>query len=131
MLFGRNIKTFIRARLGTSNRGLIALPSGRAHDQTANIPEENFRTKPEKLVEEVLMKDWDPLGVNDIPEASDEYDSYALRIYGMIYHGASEEMIQEYLNEVAKNWMGLKPDAIAIEKTAKAIMALDLPRKQK
>ncbi|WP_272939013.1 hypothetical protein [Sinorhizobium meliloti] len=29
------------------------------------------------LVRDVLLRDWDPIGISDIPEAKDEYDAYA------------------------------------------------------
>lgn len=32
-----------------------------------------------QIVQQILMADWDPIGVKDCPEAADEYDSYAMR----------------------------------------------------
>jgi hypothetical protein len=32
----------------------------------------------------VLMREWDPIGVADVPEAQDEYDSYISQTYGML-----------------------------------------------
>ena len=36
------------------------------------------------LVREILLRDWDPIGVSGIPEAADEYDTYANRAYVML-----------------------------------------------
>ena len=35
-------------------------------------------------VRDVLMREWDPIGVSGIPEAADEYDSYLGTIYLML-----------------------------------------------
>ena len=41
---------------------------------------EHARTLHQK-VKNILMQDWDPIGVQAIPEAQDEYDSYVPTIY--------------------------------------------------
>ena len=35
-------------------------------------------------IRRILLNDWDPIGVADIAEAQDEYDSYVGKIYGML-----------------------------------------------
>src|SRR5688572_6040962 len=35
-------------------------------------------------IRDVLMREWDPIGVADMPEAQDEYDSYIGQIYGLL-----------------------------------------------
>jgi len=35
-------------------------------------------------VREILLRDWDPIGVYGISEATDEYDTYANRAYVML-----------------------------------------------
>jgi hypothetical protein len=45
-------------------------------------------------VREVLMREWDPIGVRDAPEAQDEYDSYVGKAYVMLMdEGATVNMI--------------------------------------
>jgi hypothetical protein len=39
----------------------------------------------------VLLQDWDPIGVADIPEAHDEYNSYVGPMYRMLASSASED----------------------------------------
>ena len=41
----------------------------------------------------VLLHDWDPIGVQNVPEAHDEYDSYVSGIYQLLASGASDERI--------------------------------------
>lgn len=36
------------------------------------------------------MQEWDPIGVNDVPEAGDEYDGYIGEVYALIERGATE-----------------------------------------
>jgi hypothetical protein len=35
-------------------------------------------------IERVLLRAWDPIGIQDDPSAADEYDSYAAQIYLMM-----------------------------------------------
>src|SRR4051794_29614875 len=46
------------------------------------------------------MSAWDPIGVNDVPEAADEYDSYIGGLYELLELGASEESIRAYLQNI-------------------------------
>jgi hypothetical protein len=59
-------------------------------------------------VREILMRDWDPIGVVGIPEAADEYDVYADKAYKMLMdERATAEAISAYLFEIATKHMGL------------------------
>src|SRR5687768_6066994 len=51
-------------------------------------------------IRRVLMDEWDPIGVKDIPEAADEYDCYIGEIYGLIQRGASAGEISEHLRRL-------------------------------
>ena len=48
----------------------------------------------------ILMGEWDPIGVKDVPEAADEYDSYIGGVYELLEQGASEERIGAYLRQI-------------------------------
>jgi hypothetical protein len=39
-----------------------------------------------RLVRELFMRDWDPIGVRDAPEAQDEYDAYIGKAYVMLVY---------------------------------------------
>ncbi len=60
-----------------------------------------------RAIQETLMEEWDPIGVKGIPEASDEYDSQALRIYSYLNSGWSADVIAVYLQETENIDMGL------------------------
>jgi hypothetical protein len=59
-------------------------------------------------VREILLHEWDPIGVSGVPQAADEYDSYADKVYVMLmYDGAGAAEIAAYLFQVANVHMGL------------------------
>jgi len=61
-------------------------------------------------VREVLMQEWDPIGVRDVPQARDEYDRYVGEVYVMLMdQRATEQTIAAYLYDTAINYMGLSP----------------------
>jgi len=55
----------------------------------------------------ILMTEWDPIGVSDVPHAADEYDSYIGGVYELLEQGESEESISAYLREIETERMGM------------------------
>ena len=51
-------------------------------------------------IRDILMVEWDPIGVNDIPEAADEYDSYIDGLYELLEQGTSEVGVCAYLRHI-------------------------------
>ena len=62
-------------------------------------------------IREILLRDWDPIGVQDVPEAQDEYDSYVGGIEGLLHRGASVEEIAAHLAKIEGESMGLPASA--------------------
>jgi hypothetical protein len=60
-----------------------------------------------KAIDEILWNDWDPLGVNDVEEANDEYKEYTPTIFRLKIQGADREIIAKKLYEIVKDKMGL------------------------
>jgi len=58
-------------------------------------------------VRRLLMEEWDPIGVEGIPEAAGEYDSYVGVVGGMLREGAAPKVIEAYFADVRENAMGL------------------------
>lgn len=70
------------------------------------------------------MREWDPIGVAGVPEAADEYDSYAANAYVMLMdERATAEAIAAYLLDIATRHMGLS-DATLVERSARAAKTL-------
>ena len=81
------------------------------------------KLKPEfAVISRWLHKHWDPIGCG-VPE--DEYDSYALPVFGMLYHGASPEEVAARLSEF-QDMMGLPKPADALLPIARKLIA-DFP----
>jgi hypothetical protein len=81
-------------------------------------------------IRHVLMSHWDPIGVSDVPEASDEYDGYIGGVCDLLKDGAKDESIAEYLRCIEVDRMGLT-DAhgrplVPDERRAAAVSALQL-----
>ena len=61
----------------------------------------------------MLLHEWDPIGIQDVPEAQDEYDSYVGGVYRLLASGASEEQLVEHLRLIETSNMGLSvPDEL-------------------
>lgn len=61
-------------------------------------------------IKSVLMQDWDPIGVQAIPEAEDEYDSYVPTLYSMLISRKPVSEVFEYLVWLETEHMGLTVD---------------------
>jgi len=60
-----------------------------------------------RQVDAVLLRDWDPIGVADVPQAQDEYRSYCRGVYDVAVHTRSAPAVAEHLLRVERDRMGL------------------------
>jgi hypothetical protein len=58
-------------------------------------------------IDEILWFDWDPICVNDVEEARNEYQSYTPQIFSLKINGAEKEAISKYLYKIETENMGL------------------------
>ena len=72
----------------------------------------------------LLLNDWDPIGVEGIPEARDEYDAYALHLHGSMKAGTTTEAVAEYLNWVVTARMELTGNLAHDLVIAKRVMTI-------
>jgi hypothetical protein len=88
------------------------------------------RTKIRRLmaaVGEVLLRDWDPLGVADISSCRDEYDRYAATVSRYLWEGADEYKVVSYLSQVQEVDMRLShADAERDRLVAHSLLALTI-----
>ena len=61
----------------------------------------------QQAIRHALMQHWDPIGVSEIPEAQDEYDSYVGPVYRLLASGASDADLIDYLYRTETDTMGL------------------------
>ena len=59
------------------------------------------------MVRVALWRDWDPIGVNNISDADDEYDSYVGSICSLLLSGADAHQIRQHLSRIETEYMGL------------------------
>jgi hypothetical protein len=75
-------------------------------------------------IEGILMAYWDPIGVKDVPGASDEYRSYAGHILTMVTERKTADEIEDYLKNVEKTRMNLARSPEYAEAAAAVIVKL-------
>lgn len=73
-------------------------------------------------IRRLLMAEWDPIGVADVQEAEDEYDSYIPRIHALLVSGASATFLFDYLWDVETQQMGLSGDRESTRRAAERLI---------
>ncbi|MGB7979057.1 MAG: hypothetical protein WCF19_07880 [Chlamydiales bacterium] len=73
------------------------------------------------------MKEWDPIGIQNIPEAQDEYDSYVSDIYELIQSKSTESEVFDYLWGIETEHMGLSGDQKHTQTIAHKLSKLSVP----
>jgi len=71
------------------------------------ITKEDRARQIQESIRRILLHDWDPIGVQQVPEAQDEYDSYAGGVYRLLASGSSAQEIADHLWRIDNETMGL------------------------
>ena len=61
-----------------------------------------------RRVNEVVHYLWDPIGVREVPEARNEYDSYSGIIFRKLVERTEKEKIKEYMISIQSETMGME-----------------------
>jgi len=77
-------------------------------------------------IHDVLLHDWDPIGVADEEQAQDEYDSFIGGVYRLLASGASPEQVAEHLSTVEREDMGWEVPASALLPVARKLCEIDV-----
>lgn len=72
----------------------------------------------------ILLMDWDPIGLEDVPEAQDEYDGHVGRVHSLLLSGPSEREVVEWLARVERESMGLPVSPERLRRIAEAAQKL-------
>jgi hypothetical protein len=75
-------------------------------------------------IREVLLRDWDPIGVSDITEAVDEYDDYIHEIHGLLIRRESRHRLVDHLWWIETDHMALFGNRSRTEAVADRLMGL-------
>lgn len=77
-----------------------------------------------EAIKHLFLHEWDPIGVVEFPEASDEYDSYALRVFTALHSGATEQDIADYMTWLELDHMGLSVSSGRSEAIARKVIEI-------
>ena len=77
-----------------------------------------------QAIRRALLIEWDPIGVGQMPEAQDEYDSYVPQIYKMLITERPKHEIFEFLWWLETEHIGLSGDRQATEAFAERLMRI-------
>ncbi|WP_213993554.1 hypothetical protein [Sodalis sp. dw_96] len=83
---------------------------------------ENFSQQ----VKTILLNDWDPIGIKDLPEANDEYDDYVFTVCEMISEGKHESDFYDFLFWVESERICLHVNTEHIKSIAEKLERLTL-----
>lgn len=54
-------------------------------------------------IRRILLQDWDPMGVGDNPNLTDEYDAFIPTIYKMLNSNCTYDQLTAYLKSIEEN----------------------------
>ena len=75
-------------------------------------------------IRRILLHNWDPIGVSDVAQAQDEYDSYVSKIYGMLIRHEPRHKLVDHLWWIETDNMGLAGDRQRTEATVDRLLGL-------
>ncbi len=75
-------------------------------------------------IREIFLRNWDPIGIADIPEAQDEYDSYISQVYGLLIRREPLYKMVDFLWWVETEHMGLCGTHRRTEQVAERLLRL-------
>jgi hypothetical protein len=75
-------------------------------------------------IKRVLLQEWDPIGVGDVPEAQDEYDGYVPDVHRLLMRRASLLEVFDYLWQLETEHMGLRGNRAHTQEIADVLVAL-------
>ena len=76
-------------------------------------------------IREILLRDWDLIGVGAVAQAQDEYDSYIPGIYGRLIHRISEQDLFDHLWQIETEHMGLFGNRGKTQQVAQKLLLLN------
>jgi len=77
-----------------------------------------------EAIRRALLTEWDPIGVNGVAEAQDEYDSYVPTIYKMLISRKPRHELFDYLWWLETEHMALAGDRRATERFVDRLMQI-------
>ena len=70
--------------------------------------------------------DWDPIGIRNVPQCVDEYDSYVLPMYSILRQRKSEDSVLEFLEGAYQDIMGITVPREKFREIAAKFLEIDV-----
>lgn len=122
------VNSYTLAELQSLDFSSVVLPLEWFNDWSTklNAADRRLPTSSElsELVRIALWQDWDPIGINDCPEAQDEYDSYVGGICSLLNSGADSHMLGNHLSQIETKSMGLSAPCSHLEDVVVKLLAM-------
>jgi hypothetical protein len=81
----------------------------------------------QRAIADVLLRNWDPIGIKDVPQARDEYDAYVGGVYRLLATEATARELAEHLAHVEAEQLGfVDTDPKMLIPLAKKLMRLNV-----
>ena len=79
-------------------------------------------------IDHILWEVWDPIGLNRISPARDEYSGYVNEVFQLLTSGASDHELAQHLLKIVHDRMELKAATVEdMQTTVTALRAIPLP----
>jgi hypothetical protein len=79
-------------------------------------------------IDRILWGVWDPIGVNEDPNARDEYSSYVNGVFELLVNGVSDDAIAAHLLAIVVDRMGIGGATVErMRLTVEALREIRLP----
>lgn len=77
-----------------------------------------------EAIHAILLREWDPIGIADEPNAQDEYDSYIHEVHGMLIRHEPRHRLVDHLWWIETEHMGLFGNRSRTEAVADRLIGL-------
>ncbi|MGO9112129.1 MAG: hypothetical protein ACLP9L_23125 [Thermoguttaceae bacterium] len=77
-----------------------------------------------EAIHNILLREWDPIGVADEPAAAGEYDGYIHKLHGMLIRHEPRHRLVDHLWWVETDCMGLFGNRLRTEAVADLLIRL-------
>lgn len=82
----------------------------------------DIRTERWQTIHNILLHEWDPIGIQHAHEAQDEYDSYIPQLFMLLQRQATVPEIAAHLASIESDQMGLQATPARNETIARRLL---------
>jgi len=81
----------------------------------------------QESIRQILLRDWDPIGINDVPEANDEYGAYVGGVYRLLASHCSADQLIDHLFAIETQAIGMSvPEREHLRPVATKLLGLNV-----